>query len=484
MRHRLFGPWFAAGGLALLLLGGATRIGLLPIVVAQEIEVLPPLRVGPFVEVPAPPAAPAAPTAPAIPANALPLSLDTVLHLAQDRNGQVQIARLRVEEACARQALADNHWIPEISVGPSYYRHEGGIQDFQGNLVKSSYGSAYGGMELRGKLDLRDQAVKRIEAARNTVQRRGDLSKLSAEELLAAASVYVDTLAARTGEAVALDTENRLAQVLVQARKLAAIDPGVGIEAVRAEAEIEAHKVLARKLREQFDSAKMKLLYSLGMPVTTEIALLDEITLFKLVDENQPAEALVDRALRDGPGVADLTHLLGLLDRLRSEADCAKKWIPTMEVVVGEGAFGAGPGSRLDGDNRFDAAVHFRWSLNDVLTSRDQLRILDNQRQQAHLTYQDLRAKLELGVRQALEELRSSLDQTNLATKHIQCAEESFRLSDQRLRENIKGRSPSEVLLAARSLFAARLSYLQALRDYDKAQLRLFVLIGSADCRR
>ena len=381
----------------------------------------------------------------------------------------------------ARQALAEKHWLPEVTVGPSYYRHEGGIQDFQGNLVHSSYGSVYGGMEVRGKLDLRDQAVKRIEAERNAVMRRGDLSKLSSEELLSAASVYVDTLAARTGAAVARDTEHRLAEILVQARKLAAVDPGVGIEAVRAETEIEAHKVLARKLSEQFESAKMKLLYSLGMPVTTEVALLDEITLFKLVDERQSADVLVDRALRDGPGIAELSQLLGLLDRLRSEADCAKMWIPTMEVVVGEGAFGAGPGSRLDWDNRLDAGVHLRWSLNDFVNSRDQLRILDNQRQQAHLTYQDLRARLEFGVRQALEEMRSSLDQTNLATKHIQCAEESYRLSDQRLRENIRGRSPSEVLLAARSLFAARMSYLQALRDYDKAQLRLFVLLGSVD---
>ena len=482
MRHRLLGSRFAPGGLALLL-GGAMLLGLVPTAVAQEIEVLPPLRLGSVAEeVLAQPAAP--PAAATVPPNALALSLDTVMRLAQDRNGQVRIARLRVEEAVARQALADNHWLPEITVGPSYYRHEGGIQDFQGNLVRSSYGSVSGGLEVRGKLDLRDLAVKRIEAERNAVQRRGDLSKLSSEELLGAASIYVDTLAARTGEAVARDTENRLATILVQARKLAAIDSGVHIEAVRAEAEIEAHKMLARKLREQFESAKMKLLHSLGMPVTTEVALLDEITLFKLVDENQAAEALVDRAVRDGPGVAELTHLLGLLDRLRTEADCAKKWIPTMEVVVGEGAFGAGPGSRLDWDNRMDAAVHLRWSLNDVLHSREQLRILDNQRQQAALTYQDLRAGLELGVRQALEELRSGFDQTNLAVKHIQCAEEAFRLSDQRLRENIRGRSPSEVLLAARALFAARMSYLQALRDYDKAQLRLFILIGTADCGR
>ena len=266
----------------------------------QEIEVLPPLRAGPVTS-PSVSTSPLAPSTAPLPANVLTLSLDTVLRLAQDRNGQVQIARLRVEEACARQSLADQHWLPEISVGPSFYRHEGGIQDFNGNLVRSSYGSVFGGVEIRGKLDLREQHVRRIEAERNLVQRRGDLTKLSSEELLAAASVYVDTLAARTGEAVARETEDRLADILVQARKLAAIDPGVRIEAVRAESEMEAHKVLVRRLREQTESARMKMLHSLGLPVTTDVALLDELTMFRLIDENQSAEVLVDRAPAERP---------------------------------------------------------------------------------------------------------------------------------------------------------------------------------------
>ena len=88
-----------------------------------------------------------------------------------------------------------------------------------------------------------------------------------------------------------------------------------------------------------------------------------------------------------------------------------------------------------------------------------------------------------LGVRQAFEEIKAGQDQVQLAVKHIQSAEESYRLSESRLRENIKGRSPSEVLLAARSLFAARISYLNSIRDYDKAQLRLFVLVGSGEVR-
>src|ERR1051326_587109 len=56
----------------------------------------------------------------------LPINLDTVLRLAQDQNGQIQLAREQVNEAFANKALADKAWLPDIDVGVSYYRHEGG----------------------------------------------------------------------------------------------------------------------------------------------------------------------------------------------------------------------------------------------------------------------------------------------------------------------------------------------------------------------
>ena len=101
----------------------------------------------------------------------LPVSLDTVLRLSKDANGQVRMARERLEEAFAKQDL-NRRWLPDVTVGPSYYRHEGGIQDFQGNLIHSSYGSFFGGMELRGKVDFKDLAFKRIEAGRSVLSAR------------------------------------------------------------------------------------------------------------------------------------------------------------------------------------------------------------------------------------------------------------------------------------------------------------------------
>src|SRR5262249_25441943 len=70
---------------------------------------------------------PAPPSDPS-PAKSLPVSLDTVLRLADEHNAQIRLAREKVradESAGASSALL----LPDIYLGPAWYRHEGGIQN-------------------------------------------------------------------------------------------------------------------------------------------------------------------------------------------------------------------------------------------------------------------------------------------------------------------------------------------------------------------
>ena len=122
-----------------------------------------------------------------------------------------------------------------------------------------------------------------------------------------------------------------------------------------------------------------------------------------------------------------------------------------------------------------------KWNLSEFVYAKQRRHQADANIQQVRLTYDDLRSKLTLGVQEARDAIQSGSEQIDLAEKHIRYAEESYRLSDQRLKQNIKGRSASEVLLALRSLGGARLEYLQAVRDHNRAQLRLFVLVGASD---
>jgi outer membrane protein TolC len=424
--------------------------------------------------------APVAPTA----ARAVPVGLDTVLRLAQDQNGPIRIARARLDEALAGEDLARKAWLPQIYVGPSYFRHEGGIQDFQGNLIHSSYGSVFAGLEVRGRLDPRDVAFQRVDAERKVWQQKGELSKLTSEQFLDAAGTYIDLLATRAGEGLARQIDKHLADLRQQADDLAKLDPGVRVEVERVEAEVRSHRLMTRKLREGGDAAAAKLAYLLGIdpacelvPIETHLAPLD------LIDASQPVQTLVDRALAEGPGVRDLEGLLQLIDQTRSAAEGPGRWLPAVELCLGEGAFGAGPGSRLAWDNQLNIGMSLRWNLTEAMTARERLRQADLKAAQVHLSYQDLRGRLTLGVTEAQQAILSGNDQLRAAEEQVRYAEKAYELSASRLKESIKGRSPSEVLMAIRALGGARLQYIQTLRDLDKAQIRLLLLVGEA-CER
>ncbi len=129
-------------------------------------------------------------------------------------------------------------------------------------------------------------------------------------------------------------------------------------------------------------------------------------------------------------------------------------------------------------DNRWDLALHVKWNLTEALIAHERHRLADTQTRQAHLSYQDLRAKLALGVHEAREACLSAQEQIDLAQQQIKAAEEAFELSNTRLKENIKGRSPSEVLMAVRGLAGAKLSYLQAVRRFRQGAIEAFRVGG------
>jgi outer membrane protein TolC len=411
----------------------------------------------------------------------MPISLDAVLRLAQDQNVQVNLAREKLQEAYAGKEIADKAWLPELLVGPSYWRHEGGIANETGTLTHSSFGSFFAGFEVNGKLDLREAIYRRVDAERKIWQQRGEVSRMTSENLLEATGTYVDLLAARQGEAVALEIEGYLKTLLSQAQKLAATDPGAKVEVDRVASQLSAQKQITRKVREGAVGASAKLAYLLGLDPCTELLPSESrLAPFNLVNANQPTCDLVNQALANGPGVREMEGLLALIRNSLEKAQGPGKYLPALEVRVGEGAFGTGPGDSSTWDNRLDIGLHARWNLTELATGRERLHLAQSKLTQAQLGYQDLRGRLTMGVQEARESSLSGNEQMGLAREQIEHARAAYKLSNVRLTENIKGSSPSEVLLSVQSVGLAQLNYLQAVRDLDKAQLRLMVLLGGA----
>jgi outer membrane protein TolC len=417
----------------------------------------------------------------------LPISLDMVLRMACDQNTQIGLAREKLTEAGAEKDVADLAWLPSVYVGAEYWRHDGGIVNEDGTLTHSSFNTLYGAAGVHVSLDAKEAAYQKVNASRQIWQRKGELSKITSETLLEAATTYIDLLLARTSEAIAQELEEHEARLLAYARKLLAEkEPWSELLVNALEAESKGHKAAVTKIHQQGDAAGLKLALLIGLDPNMRLMPIDDrLAPFALADTTSPVEDLVSRALADGPGVRELQGLLEVVQAGIEKAKGPGMLMPIVELRVTEGGFGAGPGDDMRWFNRMDAFVQFRWNLTDLCKGSLQQRVADSKLQQLYLTRKELRDKLTIGIHEARSAVAAGEDQIRLGADQIRNANRVYQLSDER-RTNVGEAKDKynevQVLQALRALELAHLRWLEAVSGYDKAQLRLLVLTGAVNC--
>jgi outer membrane protein TolC len=454
----------------------------------QAAEVLPAPQTAP----PSPPTRPPTPkecatplTAVTVPQNRprmLPVTLDAVLHLAEGQNPQVALARERLEESHAEQALAEMSWIPTINGGIAYYRHEGGIQDQTGFLVQSSSQALYPGLDMAARLDLRNRVYQQLNAERQVLQQQGELARITSENLLEAATTYIDLLAARTSEAVIQRTQTYQKSVLDYAEALLkSKEPNAEqlVAAIRAQTAARQQAIL--QLRQQGDAAAAKLAQLLGLGTHVQLVPADTtLRPVSLVDAGQSTDALVSQALASGPGIRELEQLLNLVQS-GIDRSSSGRLLPVIEARTLGGAFAAGSGATMAWDGRFDLGLQARWNLSDLFTAKERVRVAYSKLRQVQLSAEDLRGRLALGVQEAQLTIQSTQEQLHILSTQVRYACEAYQLSDLRLKERgvREGGSPVEVMAAIQGVETSFLTSLNAIRNHNKAQVRLLVLLGA-----
>jgi outer membrane protein TolC len=412
---------------------------------------------------------------------AVPIALDTVLRLAEEQNHQVALAREKLAASETEKHLADLSWLPDIHAGVAYYRHEGGIQNEDGTLTHSSFGSLFPGADLTARLDLRDSMYKRINAERQVWQQEHELSRITSETLLEAASTYIDLLTARTTEAEFKRIEAKENEVVKRAEALFKSDASNEVLAEAARAQATGRKQAISQTHAQGDAAAAKLAYLLGLGPDVELIPVETaLKPITLVDDKQPTDALVAQALQAGPGIRELEQMVAVIQDGIDRASGCGRFLPVFEVRALEGAFLAGPGDSLSSSNRLDMGFQMRWNLTDLFTAKDRTQLAQSRLQQAELGVEDLRGKLTMGVQESQLNIQASREEITLGNRQIQHADKSYQLSDKRLKENVPGGSTTEVLAALRVVEMAHLGTLSAIRAHNKAQVRLMVLTGAA----
>lgn len=284
-------------------------------------------------------------------------------------------------------------------------------------------------------------------------RRRAELRKVENDNLLDAANTYFDWLTTLRGETVAQDLLQKEDKLLSRARKLAASEKPVQVVVEAIETAVNGRQQYILHTHQQSEGVAARLAYLMGMNggVLIPAQTLEPIA---RIDTSVPLAAMIRQAQDNGPGVRELQGLIASIQQSIAEACRAQRCCAKTGAAM--------------------------------ICARVQM--AQSQLQQAQLSLLSLQLKLRAGVEDAFTAVLSGREQLELASKAIDHAKETYRFMELRVTEEgpeaaIRNKTYDGVLNSIRQLSQAQSNYLLAVRDYDKAQARLMLLLGTfANC--
>jgi outer membrane protein TolC len=124
----------------------------------------------------------------------LPISLPSALQLANVQAVDIAAAAERIRVAMAALEQARALWLPTITLGGDYNRHDGKVQDTSGAILDNSRSSLmFGvgtGIGAAAILSLDDAIFARLVARQQLRARQADLQTVSNDTLVAVTDAY------------------------------------------------------------------------------------------------------------------------------------------------------------------------------------------------------------------------------------------------------------------------------------------------------
>ena len=415
----------------------------------------------------------------------LPIDLETVLRLAEEQNAQIGVARHKVGASMLSGQSGVAAWLPKVTAGMAYYRHEGGIQNPDGTFVQSSTGAFYPGLDISGLISAKDIVYQRVNAERQHWQGKADLSKVTNEVLLEATATYIDLLTAHRAEAIASELLNFSLPMLKRAQDLKKTDPSASVIYESVQVEVMARRQELSKLRQQGDGAAAKLGYLLGLPPCVKLMPVEAGPApIDVVDVAPCTEDLVGMAMANGPGMKEIQGLLAVIQAGMAELEGPINFLPALQMRRLRGPLLGRAGLRADRGQSLrrrpaGALEHHRAALH-----RQKKALARNQIMQVELAKQDLEAKLTSGVEEARSAILAGREQLSMGREQLQHASEAYRLAELAVKVNAPGATVTAVMQAIRALEQSHLSYLAALSAHNKAEIRLLLFLGPGNGKK
>ncbi|HSN72397.1 MAG TPA: TolC family protein [Steroidobacteraceae bacterium] len=312
-----------------------------------------------------------------------------------------------------------------------------------------------------------------IEAASAQLEAREALGDGALQDLrIAVARAYVDVLLARSRNSVAESSVATLAAYTDEVRAMFAREMVPSNDLLAAEvalADARQNLLRAENAVELAASAYNRLL---GRPFETPVELDPELPAAATELLALPQSALAERALEARP------ELLALEAQARALGAQAESERALLKPQLGlRGGYLYFENQALDRETFATASIGFEWAIFDGGQIRARAASLRAAQQAAGHRADDLRSRIELGVRQASLALSEARARVEVTRDAVEQAEENLRITRQQYNA---GLSTSTRVLEAETLrVRALLNRDQAVFDADLAALELARAVGA-----
>jgi outer membrane protein TolC len=446
---------------------------------------------------------------PPVPADApdgqpLPINLPTALQLANARAVDIAAATERVRVAAALLQQARALWLPTVTVGGDYNRHDGRIQDVAGNVIDASRGSMmFGvgtGIGAASVLSVNDAIFAPLVARQTVRAREADLQAAANDTVVAVSDAYFTVQQARGELAGAAEATHRTEE-LVRRTRLLATDLVPQLETVRAEAELVRRQQAEQFARERWQVSSAELLRVLRLDPTAQVQPQEPPHLsVDLIDLARTVDDLVVLGLTNRPELASRqAQVQATLAALRQErlrplvpSVLIRGWSTPVTGTLAAGVFGGGTNGSIGNTGlRGDIDLQLLWQFDNLgFGNRGRVRQREAENRAAAVELFRIQDRVAADVAQAYA-------QATTAARRVPLAEQGVRLSVESADKNLVALGqtkragelsqtlvrPQEAVAAVQALAQAFADYYGAVADYNRAQFRLYRALGQpAQC--
>ena len=432
------------------------------------------------------------------PAEEQVVDLATALQLAEAQNPNIGLARQAIQEALALQMQARSMMLPTVRAGANYHGHQGILQTGAGQMRPVTESSLYfgnGAMALGSTTamipgiqiftHLGDGVFEPLAARQFVASRRFQSEAATNQVLLDVAGRFLELVRAEAElQAIRLSEED-VGQAVLETKAFAEVRQGRHADYMRAQATADLLHADEVQAQENLLTASAELVRVLSLAPSIRLRVAAQPKL-ELVDAQRSLEELIQLAQNSRPELAALAAEIAR-KQIQVRQERARPFLPTISLGISNGDFGGGTNrtdlvpvhpefGRFAG--RTDVHLLAYWTLDNLgagnLAKQKQriaeknLAVLEQDRMVNAIRREVAAARAGVLARQ---------QDLQIARRRLQIAQRAFQADLARIK-NLQG-LPIELLNSLNRLTQARRDISRQEREYNLAQMQLFVALGN-----